>query len=97
MCIDYNTNKFNIFKVFEIYYIIPIKYNNQFCYKISTKNEIVIIDGKTYLPLYSKVKTLNSDDGIENETENFYEFKIGEVKDEDMVMPDIRGFEELRK
>lgn len=86
-----------ISKIFEIRSIIPIKYNEQFCYKISTKTEVIIIDAKTYLPVYSNVKTVNSDLQIDNKTGNFYEFKIGEVKEEDMVMPDITGFEEIKK
>ena len=92
-----NPKEIDISKIFEIRYIIPIKYNEQLCYKISTKTEIVIINAKTYLPLYSIAKSVNSDFDINDKMGNFYEFKIGEVKEEDMVMPDITGFEEIKK
>lgn len=86
----YKNNKFNINKIFDVRYIIPTKYDGKSCYKISTKTEEIIIDKDTYLPLYSSIKTINLNEN--NKTENIYEFKVGEVTDEDVALPDFSDY-----
>ncbi len=77
-------------KLSQINYIIPIKYNDKFCYKIVTRKEEVIIESSTYLPIYSSVKRVRLDD--KTKIEKTYEFKIGEVTDEDVALPDLSEY-----
>lgn len=89
----YKNGKFNIVQALKVQYIIPTKYDNKSCYKISTKTEIVIIEKDTYLPVYSTMKTVNSEAGNGNKTENTYEFKVGTVTEEDIELPDFSDYE----
>lgn len=82
----------NLLKVFEICYIIPTKYENKNCYKIVTKNEVIVIDKKTYLPVYSALKILDYNEENNNQVEKTYEFKVGEVTDEDVMLPDLTNY-----
>lgn len=81
-----------LFKVFDINHILPTKYNNELCYKIITKNEIIIIDRNTYLPIYSSTKMADSADKSKTKLEKTYEFKVGEVTDEDVALPDLSEY-----
>lgn len=84
--------KVDILQMIKIRYIIPIKYNDVWCLKIVTENEIVIIDATTFLPKYSSLNTINSSTSDGHKIENSYEFKIGEVTEEDIKMPDLTGY-----
>lgn len=92
--IEYSSNngRFNLSKIFDIYYIIPIKYKNKPCYKIVTKNEVTIIDKDTYLPFYSSVKRSKLNEESKGTIEKIYEFKVGEVTDEDIALPDLSEY-----
>lgn len=87
-----NNNNINFSKLFDVRYIIPTKYNNKFCYKIVGKNEYVIIDKETFLPEYCLTKICNSD-GSESIIEYTYEYEIGTVTDEDVMLPDLTNYE----
>lgn len=89
--IDY-TFRENVSKIFDIRHIILTKYNNKICYKIATKNEIIIIDKDTYLPVYSSVRKITSEDQKRTKIENTYEFKVGEVTDEEVALPDLSEY-----
>ena len=80
----------NKLKLNGIVYILPIKYNNEFCYKIVTKKENIIIRSSTYLPIYSSVKRVKLDK--KTKIEKTYEFKVGEVTDEDVALPDLSKY-----
>ena len=88
----YRNNKLNISQFLKIKYIIPIKYNNQKCYKIKNSTQTLIVDRSTYLPVYYAKKQINSSKGSEDLIENTYEFKVGEVKDEDILLPNLTGY-----
>lgn len=87
-----NTSERKISKIFKIRYITLIKYNNKICYKIVTKNEIIIIDKDTYLPVYSSIQKVSSNDNYKVKTEYTYEFKVGEVTDEEVALPDLSEY-----
>ncbi len=80
----YQNNKFNLKEFLNIYYVIPIKYENKKCYKIVTKYEMIIIDKETFLPKYSCKNWVNSEDDNACKMEYFYEFEINTVTEEDM-------------
>lgn len=88
----YLNDKLNFDELFSIHYIIPIKYNNQSCYKIASKNEIVIVDKETYLPMYYFLKVYNSN-GVEETVEYTYEFDVGSVTEEQVLMPDLNEYQ----
>lgn len=88
----FKNNKVNLDKILDIYYIIPTKYEEKSCYKIGLKHEIIIIDKATYLPIYSSITRINSNDGNKEKIENIYEFKVGEVTDEDVALPDLSDY-----
>ena len=92
----HKNNGIKITQLLKVYYIIPTTYNNKPCYKISTTSEDIIIDKETYLPLYSLVKTVNSN--RENEiTENTYKFEVNTVTDEDVTLPSFEEYEQINK
>lgn len=83
----YQNNKFNFKQFFQIYYIIPTKYEDKKCYKIVTKTEVILVDKNTYLPVYACRNLKNSDKASNANKEFIYEFKINTVTDEDMEEP----------
>ena len=76
-------------KILKIYYVIPTKYENKKCYKIVSRNEVIIIDKETYLPVYASLVTF---DNNSNKIEKTYEFKVGEVTDENVALPDFGDY-----
>lgn len=88
----YKDNQFKMKYFLKIKYIIPIKYNNQKCYKIVTNQETIIVDRTTGLPIHSVVKFTNSNQDSKYETEISYEFKVNEVTDEEIELPDLTGY-----
>ncbi len=92
---SYQDDTFNLKQFLKIKYIIPAKYENQKCYKIVTNVGTVIINKHTYLPIYSTIKVTNSTEDISSLTENRYEFKIDEVTNEDVALPDLTEFEDI--
>ena len=88
----FNKSKLNISKIFDICHIVLTKYENRICYKIVTKNEVIIIDKDTYLPIYSSLKMLDATYKSKNVIEKSYEFKVGEVTDEDVALPDLSEY-----
>lgn len=91
----YQDNQFHLKEFLKIAYIIPIEYNNQKCYKIVTETEELIVDGENYLPIYCSVKLANSNENKTSLIENTYEFKVGEVTDEEIALPDLTEFTEI--
>lgn len=85
-------DKFNIASVMRVRYIIPTKYNNKPCYKVVTKAETIIIDKDTYLPVYSVIRTHNSGEKEKIKIEKTYEFEVGNVTDEDVLLPDLTNY-----
>lgn len=85
-------NKLNFDSVLRVNYIIPIKYNNKPCYKVVTKAETIIIDKSTYLPIYSAMKMHNSDGKISHEIEKMYEFEVGNITEDDVLLPDLTHY-----
>ncbi len=83
----YRNNKFNFKQFFQIYYIIPTKYEDKKCYKIVTKTEVILVDKNTYLPVYVCRNLKNSDKASNANKEFIYEFKINTVTDKDMEEP----------
>ncbi len=83
----YQNNKFNFKQFFQIYYIIPTKYEDKKCYKIVTKTEVILVDKNTYLPVYACRNLKNSDKASNANKEFIYEFKINTVTDKDMEEP----------
>ena len=92
---SYQDDTFNLKQFLKIKYIIPVKYENQKCYKIVTNVGTVIINKHTYLPIYSTIKVTNSTEDTSTLTENRYEFKIDEVTNEDVALPDLTEFEDI--
>lgn len=84
--------KFDISKIFEVLYILPIKYQDKLCYKIITKNEVIIVEKDTYLPIYSSIKRMKSNEESKSVIERRYEFKVGEVTDEDVELPNLSEY-----
>lgn len=80
----YENNKLNLKEFLNIYYVIPVKYEDKKCYKIVTKYETIIIDKETFLPKYSCKNWVNSEDDNSCKMEYFYEFEINTVTEEDM-------------
>ena len=80
----FQNNKFNLKEFLNIYYVIPVKYEDKKCYKIVTKYETIIIDKETFLPKYSCKNWVNSEDDNSCKMEYFYEFEINTVTEEDM-------------
>lgn len=90
-------NQFNIKEFQKIERVLPVDYNNQKCYKIITDKETLIVDQETYLPIYYSVETINSEENIKLLTETTYEFKVGEVTDEDIALPDLTGYTQIEE
>lgn len=88
----FKKSKLNIPKIFEIRHILLTKHNDKVCYKIITKNEIIIVDKDTYLPIYSLLQEIDANDNKKIKIENTYEFKVGEVTDEDVALPDLSEY-----
>jgi hypothetical protein len=93
----YQDNKLNVNEFLKIIYILPTIYDEQKCYKIVTKSQIVIVDRNTYLPLYSSMKTVNSNKETEDKTESIYEFQTNVVTDEDVMLPDLTDYINLNE
>ena len=92
----YENNKLNLGDLLKVYYIVPITYDGNLCYKITTKFETIIINSKTYLPVCAKVKVAN----LENNDLNYiveytYNFEVGNVTDEDVSLPDLTDYKIL--
>lgn len=81
-----------VFAIFNIKYITLEKFEDKMCYKIVTKNENIFVDCSTYLPVYSKMKVVNSNNDQKNYIENFYEFEIGNVTDEEVELPNLEEY-----
>lgn len=89
---SFDNDKFKLSKIFDIHYIIPTKYKDKPCYKIVTKNEVTIVKKETYLPVYSSAKRMKSNEESKSKIERTYEFKVGEVTDEDVALPDLSEY-----
>lgn len=83
-----NNIQSKIAKTFEIRYILLAKYEDKKCYKIVTDTEIIMIDRKTYLPVYLSTKLNNKKDKIEMK----YQFEVGNVTDEDVALPNLTDY-----
>lgn len=92
----YQNGKFNLSGLFDVRYVIPVKYNEKSCYKIVTKNEVIIIDKNTYLPIYSSIKFMDKNE-TKNQIEYNYAYEVGKVKDEDVELPDLTGYTMLEE
>lgn len=88
----FGNGKFDISKIFEVLYILPVKYEDKFCYKIITKNEVIIVEKDTYLPIYSSIKRMKSNEESKSVIERRYEFKVGEVTNEDVTLPNLSEY-----
>ncbi len=93
----YKDNKININELSKIKNITTIEYFNKKCYKIITNTQTLIVDQETYLPIYYSVETINSEENINLLTETTYDFKVGEVTDEDIALPDLTGFTQINE
>lgn len=93
----YSKEYFNIKEFFKIKDISSSQYNNQDCYKIVTDTKNLIVSKETYLPIYYSVETVNSEENINLLTETTYDFKVGEVTDEDIALPDLTGFTQINE
>lgn len=91
----YRNKQIDLKKFLEVKKISSIDYNNQKCYKIITSAETVIVNKKNNLPIYYSVETRSSDEETEILTETTYEFKVGEVTDEDIALPDLTGYTQI--
>ena len=91
----YQNDKLNIKLLLRIKYILPINYNNQKCYKIITNTQTLIVSKDTYLPIYFSTQFRDSETKHNNITEITYQFKVGEVTDEDIALPDLTGYTEI--
>ena len=81
----------------NITYILPTKYENQECYKIAVNGNTIIIDKATHLPICYLVKSMNLNENFSETLTNSYEFKVGEVTDEDVEMPDLSTYTKTEK
>jgi len=88
----YKDEKINLKSIFDVKYIIPTKYNDRSSYKIVTKNETVIVDKNTYLPIYSALRKVNTQKEFDGQVEYIYEFEIENVSDEDVKLPDFSEY-----
>lgn len=95
MLYTYLNGKMNLGRIFDIYYIISTKYNENVCYKIITKTEEILVDKQTLLPVYNSLKMIKSENNEKYEYENIYEFSIDNVTDEDMQLPDLKDYTNL--
>lgn len=93
----FQDDNFNLKEFLRIKYILSIDYNNQKCYKIVTSTETLIVNKETYLPIYYSLDLINSDKTTKTTTETTYEFKVGEVTDEDVALPDLTGYTKINK
>lgn len=93
----YKDNKINIKEFLKIKDITIVEYINKKCYKIITNIQTLIVDKETYLPIYYSVETRNSGENTKLLTETTYEFKVGEVTDEDVALPDLTGYTKINK
>ncbi len=91
----YQDNQFNIKEFLKVKYILPVDYHNQKCYKIATNTQTLIISRDTYLPIYYSIDMMNSEKNEKVLTEITYEFKVGEVTDEDIALPDLTGYTKI--
>lgn len=85
-------DKISLDKIFQVRHIVLTKYENKFCYKIVTKNQVIVIDPNTYLPFYSSFQRVKFNEKNKVKIENTYEFKVGEVTDEDVALPDLSEY-----
>ena len=85
----YQDNQFHLKEFLKTTYVQPIEYNNQKCYKIVTQTETLIVDQENCLPIYYSFKVIGAEADEDNVTENTYEFKVGEVTDEEISLPDL--------
>lgn len=93
----YPNDKFNLSEFLKISYIIPTEYNNQKCYKIIIDEKICMVNRETYLPIYYSSKRINSNQDANDSIENVYEFKVGEVTDEDIMLPDLTDYTKIQE
>lgn len=91
----YSENGINIKELFKIKYILKSCYNGRDCYKIVANTKVLILDKDTYLPIHYSVESRKSDDNDKIITEITYQFKVGEVTDEDIALPDLTGYTEI--
>lgn len=93
----YRNNQIKVKEFLKIKRVLSVDYNNQKCYKIITNTQTLIVDQETYLPIYYSVETVNSEENINLLTETIYDFKVGEVTDEDIALPDLTGFTQINE
>ena len=91
----YSKEYFNIKEFLKIKKISSSQYNNQDCYEIVTDTKSLIVSKENYLPIYYSVETINSEKNVKFLTETTYEFKVGEVTDEDIALPDLTGYTQI--
>lgn len=91
----YQDNQFNFKEFLKVKYILPVNYDNQKCYKIVTNTQILIVSRDTYLPIYDSLDMMNSEKNEKVLTEFIYKFKVGEVTDEDIALPDLTEYTEI--
>ena len=90
-------DKITLKTVLDLDIIFTTKYNDKNCYKIRTKTEEIIIDKFTFLPIYSKKKIINSDSENKNKMEYTYKFRINDVTDEEIALPDLSDYKVIDK
>lgn len=91
----YQNDRLDLKLLLRIKYILPINYNNQKCYKIITNTQTLIVSKDTYLPIYFSTQFRDAQTKRKNITEITYQFKVGEVTDEDIALPDLTGYTEI--
>ena len=90
--IFYKDNNLNIINLLKIKYIIPIKYNDENCYKIVAGRKVLIVSRETFLPICEYNHIVNSKLPSKGQVEYIYEFKPGIVTDEDVSLPDLSQY-----
>ena len=81
----------------KIYYVLPVNYDGMKCYKIVSAKEEIVVDRENLLPVYCKSKMLNLNKEFDGEIEYKYNFNIGNVKPEDVELPNTKEFEIIDK
>lgn len=93
----YRGNKLNLAEILKMRFVLLTKYQGRICYKIITKQEVIIMDLKTHLPLYCSMVVLDSNQDKIGKIEKFYEFKVGEVTEEDVALLDLSEYTKQEK
>lgn len=93
----YQDDKFAITEFLKVKYVIPTEYKDEKCYKIVKNKQVLIISKDTYLPIYSYLKFMSSSDKSAEVTQYAYEFKVGEVTQEEIELPDLTGYTKMNE